>query len=98
MQVLNDPDLTAAAPDGWLRTGDVGYVSDRGHLFVTGRRTDLIVLSSGKKVALRPRTALRSEPRDRRDLHPRRARSRRLRRASGCAVVVPTEHSNPKAS
>src|SRR5439155_23810089 len=46
----NRPDATAAVlQDGWLRTGDLGYVDD-GNLFVTGRRKEIIVLSSGKNI------------------------------------------------
>lgn len=50
----DDPAATAAAftDDGaWLRTGDIGTVDAHGMLRVTGRRKELIALSTGKKVA-----------------------------------------------
>lgn len=45
------PDATAAVlKDGWLHTGDLGYFDSRGNLFITGRKKDVIVLSSGKNI------------------------------------------------
>jgi long-subunit acyl-CoA synthetase (AMP-forming) len=37
--------------DGWLKTGDIGYVTEDGQLFITGRVKNLIILSSGENVS-----------------------------------------------
>ena len=47
----NRADATSAVlRDGWFYTGDLGYFDSRGHLFLTGRQKEIIVLSNGKNI------------------------------------------------
>lgn len=47
-----NPEETAntLTPDGWLKTGDLGYIKDN-HVFINGRKKNLIILANGENVS-----------------------------------------------
>lgn len=48
----NNPEATRAiiSDDGWLDTGDMVRIDESGHIFITGRIKEIIVLSNGEKI------------------------------------------------
>ncbi len=48
----NNPEATAAIldRDGWLNTGDTASISISGHITITGRLKEIIVMSNGEKL------------------------------------------------
>lgn len=46
----NESETANTLAGGWLHTGDLGRISERGYLFICGRKKNVIVLKNGKNV------------------------------------------------
>jgi long-chain acyl-CoA synthetase len=47
----NDKDTAQTIDnEGWLHTGDQARISDTGHIYITGRIKDILIMSNGEKV------------------------------------------------
>ena len=47
----DDASTAETLKDGWLYTGDLGYIDEFDRLYITGRKKNLIILSNGENVS-----------------------------------------------
>ncbi len=60
----NNPEATAAAimPDGYFRTGDLGYLDEDGYLFIVDRKKDIIIRGGENISCLEVEQAIYAHP------------------------------------
>lgn len=64
MGYWNNPAKTAATitPDGWVKSGDLGYLDEEGYIVITGRIKDMIIRGGENIYPSEIENALRLHP------------------------------------